>query len=282
MVLMNIPKSIRKVWLKLCRNYGLHIPLANFSATPDVNKWVFIVGSYNSGTTLLNELLGTHPDISVLPYEGVSLASKLTRPEDHGWCRMWHKCIDALTLPIEAGQDIADITKREWGLCFDRSKPIFVEKSIVSAVHIPWLIKYFQPAYFIHIVRNGYAVSEGIRRRTVTSMSDSKPYSIDLCATQWGVTNKSIRRDLENYQNKMLVTYEGLTENISSVLYDISRFLEIDYSLFPDIDLLKVHGEISRIENRNKKSIQHLSVDEIVAINNAAKDELEYYGYLQP
>lgn len=44
-------------------------------------KWVFIVGCYNSGTTLLNQILSCHPDILTLPDEGAFLTRRVPTPE---------------------------------------------------------------------------------------------------------------------------------------------------------------------------------------------------------
>lgn len=42
----------------------------SFTPVPRPDKWLFVVGCYNSGTTLLAEMLSRHPNISGLPTEG--------------------------------------------------------------------------------------------------------------------------------------------------------------------------------------------------------------------
>ncbi|MBK9319321.1 MAG: sulfotransferase [Bacteroidetes bacterium] len=44
---------------------------------PEPEKWVFILGCYNSGTTLLHKLLATHSDIGSMPNEGQFYSSQL-------------------------------------------------------------------------------------------------------------------------------------------------------------------------------------------------------------
>ena len=62
------------------------------------DRWVFIIGCYNSGTTLLKDLLAEHPHIGVLAGEGVKFSDALPRPEDFGWQRMWCQCIEQMHL----------------------------------------------------------------------------------------------------------------------------------------------------------------------------------------
>ena len=62
------------------------------------DRWVFIIGCYNSGTTLLKGLLAEHPHIGILAGEGVKFSDALPRPEDFGWQRMWCQCIEQMRL----------------------------------------------------------------------------------------------------------------------------------------------------------------------------------------
>ena len=56
---------------------------------PRNKTWVFLVGCYNSGTTLLAELLGQHPSISTLPTEGHFITDEFVKDYDIGLPRMW-------------------------------------------------------------------------------------------------------------------------------------------------------------------------------------------------
>ena len=83
-----------KFTTKLLMKPGVQRWLAPLGRVPKPQKWVFIVGCYNSGTTLLADLMGNHPDISALPVEGVRLSDVWPLPETYAWNRMWMKCID--------------------------------------------------------------------------------------------------------------------------------------------------------------------------------------------
>ena len=229
----------------------------------------------------MNTLFGQHPSISSLPYEGVALASKLDRPEDHGWPRMWHKCIEDLGPSAEEGPQVADRTWREWGVCFDRSKPVFAEKSIANAARIPWLIQHFQPAYFVHIVRNGYAAAEGIQRRT-TGQAPGGQYAIEDCARQWAETNRRIREALATYPRALTLYYEELTADPGAQLERIAAFLELEAQWPTNISDIKVHGATAPLSNQNPRSLARLDQRDIAAIEAAAGEELAHYAYGRP
>ena len=71
---------------------------ARLASAAQPTRWVFIIGCYNSGTTLLARLLERHSEIQTLPGEGVVFSDVLTRPEEFGWPRLWFKCQQAMAL----------------------------------------------------------------------------------------------------------------------------------------------------------------------------------------
>ncbi len=82
---MTLEELKHKVTTRLRKNV-IFSKMLRFSGTEIENKkWVFIIGCYNSGTTLLNEILASHPKISGLPDEGVMLTDQLVKPEDFNW-----------------------------------------------------------------------------------------------------------------------------------------------------------------------------------------------------
>src|SRR5688572_24611021 len=106
-------------------------------------NWIFILGCYNSGTTLLNQLLAEHPSISGLPDEGVMLTDQLVKPEDYGWRRMWWKCVDQMESDrISRNRDSSRI-KRHWSHFYE-DKKFLVEKSISNVCRISFFSRHFQ------------------------------------------------------------------------------------------------------------------------------------------
>ena len=127
--------------------------------------WVFLVGCYNSGTTLLAELLSQHPDISALSTEGHFITDQFVKDYDIGLPRMWVEREDLFRLTeADTGPDAIRI-KKEWGMRLDLSKQVLLEKSPPNTAKVRWLQANFENAHFVAIVRNGYAVAEGITRK---------------------------------------------------------------------------------------------------------------------
>lgn len=253
--------------------------------TPE--KWVFVVGCYNSGTTLLANLLEAHPAISGLAREGVELTDALRRPELAGWPRMWSQCEDWVSMrPEEATAERAERIKRQWSH-HTRDSGLIIEKSIANMTRLEFLAEYFQPAYFIHIVRNGYAVSEGIMRRSHPQdwgrMEFGEAYPPELCARQWQRSYERFQESRDKLPNVLELTYESLTEQPAANLASIADFLQIDPFDPALIEQEWSFREInSSIRNMNEKSIGGLERAEIDAIEATAGQLLTQLGYQKP
>ncbi len=259
--------------------------LVNFGHVPKPQKWVFIVGCYNSGTTLLAELMATHPDISALPVEGVQLSDAWPLPETFGWNRMWFKCLDEMTIDPDAPEavGIAERVKRQWSLSLKR-RPLLLEKSIANVPRMLFLQKHFAPALFIYIVRNGYAVSEGLRR-------GSKPlkfgrdefgeqYPISLCAEQWAYTDTFIGGVRDQIDMLHQLSYEEFAGDPARVMSAVTNFLDI--ASFSDKALAKtwqIHGIRSEIKDMNAQAIARLSPQDLDDVRIAAAPILDKYSH---
>lgn len=252
---------------------------------PRPDKWVFIVGCYNSGTTLLHGILSDHSDIGIMPGEGVAFTDVLPRPEQYGWTRMWSECLEKMQ--IVEGKDTVKMVeriKRQWSMLFDSKKPVLMEKSIANAARMLFLQKHFQPAYFIYIVRNGFAVAEGIRRKSKPGRwgnpiyNDS--YPIDLCAKQWRICDEVVQEQIHDIERVHTVTYEDLVVNPEGVIRGITDFLEIA-PLQNGLASRKrrVHGRNSEVINMNDRSIKQLSGNDIEIIQKEAGSVLSIYSY---
>lgn len=262
------------------------LALANRLGTElEPEQWIFIVGCYNSGTTLLHNLLAQHPDVAAFTTEGVELTDQLPRSEHFGWPRMWLACWERMTIPEgpESAERAARI-KRQWSRWLPRGRRFVVEKSITNATRMPFLQAHFQPASFIHIVRNGYAVAAGIRRMADLKRfgNDQYPnqYPIELCAQQWVRSDEVIETARAGIDRFMEISYEDLAADQAGVLDAVTGFLEI-----PPVpktvyaDRIKVHRHWSEIRNMNADDIQLLTREEIRSIQAVAGPVLEKYGY---
>jgi len=250
-----------------------------FTPVPTGKRWVFIVGCYNSGTTLLSEILSTHPLISGLTTEGQFLTDQF--PSDHilGLPRMWVRREDLYRLTEkDEGPDVARI-KKEWGMRLDLSKTILLEKSPPNGARTRWLQKHFEDAHFIAIIRNPYAAIEGISRKADPQhLKDGWP--LQDCARQWSRSNEVIEEDSHYLDRFMWTRYEDIVEKTTTELERILRFIGIEERWdFDSQKLFAVHERNEPIKNMNMQSLRRLSREDLEIINGIAGKHINHFGY---
>lgn len=247
---------------------------------PKPEKWVFVVGCYNSGTTLLSELLGRHSRISALPTEGHFITDQLVRDYDIGLPRMWVEREDLFRMTeTSEGPDIVRL-KKEWGMRLDLRKPVLLEKSPPNAARTRWLEKHFENAHFVAIVRNGYAVAAGIRRKAEPRHLVGERWPIEMAAYQWERSNEILLEDAALLEHVHWLRYEELTSNPSEALGSALDFLGLD--LEPQVisgDALRIHERTGPLRDLNAASIEALDARDIAAINEVAVPMLRQFGY---
>ncbi len=260
--------------------------LARFGPDGERLLWVFILGNYNSGTTLLYELLRSQSKVCSLPWEGSRLTHHFSDPNDYGWPRMWHACIDKMRdAESELNTKSSRQVKRQWNWAAQNSAGVCIEKSITNATRIPFLANNFTPAFFIHIVRNPYSSSEGIQRKAAPdpkkSGSGLSRYSLAMCAQQWVDSNRMIETGLKNLDS-VRISYEDLCADTTGTLQNISLAcpqLEKLGIHFENPDTLKVHGDSGGIVNKNSESIARLNPLERGEVTTVAAPMMAHYGY---
>ncbi|MBD3315655.1 MAG: hypothetical protein GF344_07705 [Chitinivibrionales bacterium] len=252
------------------------------------DRWIFVIGSYNAGTTLLAGILRNHPLIGGLHTEGSFLTDVLPYPERYGWPRMWSQCFDDIRISAQPEEQWrAERIKKHWSIWFPKDKPNLVEKSVANAARIPFLNTFFRPAYFLYIVRNGYAVAKGIQRkanvRRWNSPYKDKGYPIEMCAGQWKATDDVVEACKSRIANLLTITYEDLTHDCARTLARITGFLGL-----PEIPRevwqkkWSIHESRSPIRNMNPPALGALTTYEIEAIERQAAQTLRKYGYDRP
>ena len=282
---MIFPLWLRKLFMRTRLGQRVAIP---FGRELRPQRWIFIIGCYNSGTTLLKDVLAEHRQIAVLPGEGVRYTDSLPRPEESGWHRMWCRCVGDVRLePGPHAEERVRRIKRQWSILYPKGRPNLLEKSIANAARMPFLDRHFQPAHFIYLVRNGYAVAEGIRRKTRPwrwkNPEYTGKYPIELCAEQWRETDRVVLADREQVERFLQVYYEELTQDPVGVLRRITDFLGLEP--MPETAFAqswKVHGVKAPIRNMNEASFARLSAAEVEAIQQTAGETLGTHGYEGP
>ena len=256
-----------------------------FFSTRKPEKWIFLVGCYNSGTTICRDILGIHPEIGILPREGVRFSSLLPRPEEKGWIRMWVGCPEHMKMPTDNQKQISDRIIKDWSPWWKKTARVFLEKSITNITRMKWLDDNFENAYFIGITRNAYPVVEGIKRRAspegeAKEILGSDQYPIDLVGQQWVDANSRLLEGGKIVKNYYAIKYEDLVDDPLSVLDRLWDFLEITpvKTSFNDT-VLTIDDRKLELRNMNKASIARLSTENIEALNPVIKLTQERLGY---
>ena len=164
--------------------------------------------------------------------------------------------------------------KRQWGAKYnDPYRPVLIEKTPTNAARLRWLQKHFENAHFIGIVRNGYAVAEGIHRK--------RGHSLELSARQWAKSNEIMLNDFCFLYKKKLIYYEKLTESPDRAMSEIFDFIGLDrtvISISPK-NKIRVHKEYSEIKNMNCRSFSALDNEQRNTIRRFSEDMFNKLGY---
>lgn len=237
--------------------------------------WLFILGVNNSGTTILANILGTHPDIRTLPAEGQQLTTAFPRPDLLGVGRLWSSRMDIFRWSEDHDPRPALRAKKDWAGLYSKHMGMLLEKSPPNTVRSLWLQRNFTPSRFIAITRSPYAVCEGIRRR--------KKYSIQQAALHWNVANNCLIVDLKKIENHLLIKYEDFVADPKKILANIEVFLELKspFEVYEAMNVRahSIEGTTHGLQNLNDASIENLSLVDIQEINNTCGELMQQLGY---
>lgn len=187
---------------------------------------VFIVGCARSGTSILGELIASHPDVNYI-FEERGIWEKDILGENDG-----HR--------LQAYQAITPINKKiwEWFEVISKNKIMVVEKNPRHTLRIPFIRAIFPEAKFIHIIRDGRDVAcsmvpgcGGVEWRHLKPPSWKEFYDkytgAMRCAHVWKEVIEIALDDLNNIPH-LQVNYETLVSSPFEVSQKIFDFLGLD------------------------------------------------------
>jgi Sulfotransferase family len=242
----------------------------------DGNYWLFILGLNNSGTTLLVDLLKTHPAMRLLPNEGHYLTGALPLPRTYGVPRNFSRRLDVFHWTEQDDPAPALRAKYDWAHCYPQRPGILLEKSPPNSLRSRWLQHNFRPARFVAIIRHPYAVCEGIRRR--------EGHSIEEAALHWACSTECLLDDIEHLQRCLCFRYEDLCAQPAEHLLKLEAFLGLDHPI--DRAVLQTPRRIHNIDstpqlirNLNERSLAQLSADDLFCIDRIAGPLMKRLGY---
>jgi hypothetical protein len=131
------------------------------------------------------------------------------------------------------------------------------------------------------MVRNGYAVAEGIRRKAEPRhLRDGWP--LELCARQWNRSNELLVEDAGHLRNLIWVRYEDLAADPARELGRLFNFLALEHPAESELGLGRawsVHERREQIRDMNAENIRKLSPAELDVITREARTMLTHFGY---
>jgi hypothetical protein len=249
-------------------------------------KWVFLVGCYNSGTTITQDLIAAHPDVATLPWEGALITSVLPNPEDLGWTRMWLHCQDYMAMPAGQRDDLVDRMLRDWAPWWNRKNvSTFLEKSITNVTRMAWLDRHLDNSYFVGMVRDGYSVAEGICRKTRLNPRNARrwgeTYPMEMAGQQWVLANEALLAGASQVKRYHQLRYESLVADPIAELSRVWNFLELPV---PEMQIaekeLRIGGQRLELQTEtNAGSWRRISADQYRLLTPVIAAMQEQLGY---
>jgi len=123
-----------------------------FKASYDFQPLI-LLGAGRSGTKILRDVLSTHPDIDSVPFD-----------VNYIWTIGNAKAIDDQLAPnslsnTDRSRIIQQLAKQSKGA------PFLIEKTVSNTLRLPFVLKVFPEAKFIHLIRDGRDVTESVSRQ---------------------------------------------------------------------------------------------------------------------
>lgn len=274
----------QRMYIRDVRNYiswqyfgGKEFYKKHYQVLVSAQKWIFIVGCNNSGTSVLQKLFDKSNFISTFDLEGQRYTNVLPRAYKKGFERVFSEYKDALAT-IAQGDEIKAHLLHDWYRNLKHPLNEFVlEKTPANLYRMEFLQDVFPNSYFIGLVRNGFAVSEGIRRKGNKE--------IGRAASHWNEVNKDLIAESKKVDRYLEIKYEDLTENTSRVIRDLSVFLGKDSDVLShfydsDFNFETAAGDTrQKLVNHNRFSFANLNPKDIESIQANAHEMLGHFKY---
>ncbi len=241
----------------------------------DRHKWVFVTGCNRSGKTILANFFANHPLVSVIPnanLQSTALPNSLTEECPHIWTEKLEKFRQSKTADQSAALRLA----YDW-LSYRRfPRMVILVESDLAAAQMPWLQSVFRESYFVGIVRNGYAVAEGIRLK--------EGYAIERCARHWNAVNRIMLGDAKLMRSFRLVQYERFIEHPMEAAKELAALIGIDPGPLEPFArtgwyLGNEDKKASRLRNANADLVQAYAASSIDKVAAHAAEMLAHFDY---
>jgi hypothetical protein len=251
----------------------------NFTFLKLFKQPIFIIGCCNSGTTILWRSLLTHNDMNGPDCESQDLEDLpkiLKQYLGNETFRLWaHSKFGIAYYYTEKDYREEDANKVYSVFAeYVKNGERLIAKSPPDTLRARLLQSYFPDAYFLAIVRDPYAISEGIIRKR--EFDPERPRfkglktTINEAAEQWYRANTMILSHEKYLKNYLILKYEDLINETQTTFSKILNFCELDITSFkiPTFD-----------KNLNAEQISRLTKEEIDTITSICGPLMLHFDY---
>lgn len=261
---------------------------AEYHLQSQVRTHLFLLCPNNSGSTFLNRAIARSQHVWSLPREGQHVLG-FAGPNTAGksYALLWASDPDVLAM-FQDGENYDWVkTRKAWYFQATATTPtasVFLTKAPPFLMIPDQLDAAFPDTKFIVMVRNPYAVAEGILRRRADPEQSSRRADVGTRAAQHIVAcmRQQQRNTVEFGAKALVLTYEEFCREPEAT----ARRLQALVPTLDDLDLVSavpVKGTYNeRLRNMNEDQIARLSVADIENLNTVFVENrhyLEYFGY---
>lgn len=254
---------------------------ARYNLEKVIDKHLFIISPNNSGSTFLQNILATSNHTWNLNREGQhTFGYTGSSKSDLIWAAN-QPSLDSLREPSRYDWEK---TKKAWYFqAFSKSETaaVFVTKSPPFLVITDMLRAHFTNTRFIFMVRNPYAVVEGISRRKRAIQYAGKDI-FKVAAKHIMTCFEYQKNNVETYGNDLFFTYEQMCRDHVLTEHRVKHFI-------PELGDLELNQRIivknlyfEPLRDMNIQQIQRLSRENIKEINTVFEENrglMDYFGY---
>ena len=253
---------------------------------------IFIVGCSNSGTSMLQRMLVSHTLLCSTPPmshpDDFGVANPIEVQDLDGAPDVMRHSLGRMTFRLWAHPQFKGayyVTERDWTPQVDTEVRAFlaklmqpgrrlVVKSPSYAMRVRLYERIFPGSSFIALVRNGYAVVEGIRRKRKLDperpqLSGQETTVVDA-ALQWQYANTVIVSHQSRMKRLLIVRYEDLVSDPAGSYATVCSFLGLPPD---DVTMLSFQQDL------NDQQIARLTSEEIGVVSQYCWPMLRHFGY---
>ncbi|MBK7644987.1 MAG: sulfotransferase [Planctomycetes bacterium] len=277
---MGVPsKPLRGFFRNL--NHELRGTLGSLGVFGPLHAPILCVGSPNSGTTILGDALGSHPEV-----ENRSEARVLWDPKFH-------------SREGDTFRDASDARGRDrrrlrgnfaWYQRITGAK-VVLNKHPENTLRIHYLMRIFPEALLIHIVRDGRAAVCSNFTSASKKAERARPFGgymrprgwrelldrplLEQLAWMWNDSVLYASTEGARYGAQFLeLRYEELETQMPAIAERVWRWA--------GLEVLPEHlAALPKIENRNDKWRKTFSAEQLALVEGCAREGLERFGYLE-